>query len=98
MGYHDLIDRPGMPLLSHTEGGRFITPRKRTVWISVRAWRRQEGRSGIPDARARTHLVVPFAAPIDATTRMQDSGVRLAYQSGYFYVERVVPFSFLFFS
>lgn len=39
--------------VAHTEGGRFITPRERTVWISVRAWRRREGRSGIPDASAR---------------------------------------------
>lgn len=53
MGYHGLIDRPGMPLLSHTEGGRFITSRESTVWISVRTWRGREGRSGIPDARAR---------------------------------------------
>lgn len=53
MGYHGLIDRPGMPLLSHTEGGRFIASRESTVWISVRAWRGREGRSGIPNARAR---------------------------------------------
>lgn len=53
MGYHGLIDRSGMPLLSHAEGGRFITSRESTVWISVRAWRGREGRSGIPDARAR---------------------------------------------
>jgi len=87
MGYHDLIDRPGMPLLSHTEGGRFITPRERTVWISVHGiWRKRDGRSGIPDARASTSLSLRPSQGLD--------GMRLAYRSQVVSMDRIAPVIF----
>lgn len=95
MGQHGLIDRPGMPLLSHTEGGRFITPRVCTVWISVRVYE-EEARGKVwhsRRARASTSLSLRPSTP-----RMQGlDGMRLAYRSSRSYVERVVPIIFFFF-
>lgn len=94
MGYHDLIDRPGMPLLSHTEGGRFITPRECTVWISVYSiWRKRDGRSGIPDARASTSLSLRPSTP-----QMQGlDGMRLAYRSQVVFMWSALRQYFIFF-
>lgn len=79
--------------VAHRRRPIYYPTRARTVWISVKARRRREGRSGIPDARVSTSLSLRPSTP-----RMQDSGVRFAYQSGHFYVERVVSFSFFFFN
>lgn len=90
-GYHNLIDRleccycrtKEVDLLS-CESAPYGFPRAR---------RRRERRSGIPNARVSTSLSLRPSTP-----GMQDSGVRLAYQSGtnHFYVEHIVPFSFFF--
>lgn len=77
--------------VAHRRRPIYYPTRARTVWIAVKARRRREGRSGIPDARVSTSLSLRPSTP-----RMQDSGVRFAYQSDHFYVERVVSFSFFF--